>query len=167
MVFVYLTEPRFCSKIAQYSPSEGTKVYDKAMQRRNIHPFNPKATIALLKENTKIGNQLSETEKKVLVDRYLEVSPMRFLLELLSYNFPFPAQFKQLMIKLDPEEEADDEEHPSAKTPQKTLMPPPNTSLAMTNDVTMNHLHTNNVQINLPRLNLPATITSQQNFVSC
>lgn len=61
------------SKIAQYSPSESTKLYDKAMQRRNIHPFNPKATIALLKEDPKIGVQLNDTEKRILVDRYLEV----------------------------------------------------------------------------------------------
>lgn len=61
------------SKIAQYSPSESTKLYDKAMQRRNIQPFNPKATIALLQENPNIGSELSEAEKRVLIDRYLEV----------------------------------------------------------------------------------------------
>jgi cohesin loading factor subunit SCC2 len=61
-------------KIAQYSPSESTKVYDKAMQRRNIQPFNPKATIAILKEESKVGVQLSDSEKRVLIDRYLEVS---------------------------------------------------------------------------------------------
>lgn len=61
-------------KIAQYSPSESTKLYDKAMQRRTIQPFNPKATIALLKENPKNGCELSETEKRVLIERYLEVS---------------------------------------------------------------------------------------------
>lgn len=65
------------------------------------------------------------------------------------------------MIKLDPEEEQDDDEHPAAKTPQKMQMPPPNTSQAMVNDVTMNH-HTNNVQINLSRVTIP----SPQNFVS-
>jgi hypothetical protein len=44
------------------------------MQRRTINPFNPKATIALLKENPKDGRPLNETERKTLVDRYLEVS---------------------------------------------------------------------------------------------
>lgn len=43
------------------------------MQRRNIQPFNPKATIAILKENPKVGIQLSDSEKRVLVERYLEV----------------------------------------------------------------------------------------------
>lgn len=69
----------FYSKIAQYSPSESTKLYDKAMQRRTINPFNPKATIALLQEDPKIGTQLSENEKRVLVDRYLEVSVLRLI----------------------------------------------------------------------------------------
>lgn len=70
------------------------------------------------------------------------------------------------MIKLDPEEEADDDENPSAKTPQKTLMPPPNTSQAYPNEVTLNHQHMNNVQINLPRVNLPMAVEPPQNFVS-
>lgn len=70
------------------------------------------------------------------------------------------------MIKLDPEEEVDDDDQPLMKTPQKIQMPPPNTSQATINDnVTMNHLHMNNVQINLPRNNLPA-VASPQNFVS-
>lgn len=71
------------------------------------------------------------------------------------------------MIKLDPEEEGDDEDQPSNKTPQKTQMLPPNTSNAMSNDVTMNHQHTNNVQINMSRVNLPIAMEAQQNFVSC
>lgn len=75
-------------------------------------------------------------------------------------------QFKQLMIKLDPEEEADDDENPSSKTPQKSQMPPPNTSQAYPNEVTLNHQHMNNVQINLPRVNLPMSVDPPQNFVS-
>lgn len=71
------------------------------------------------------------------------------------------------MIKLDPEEEGDDEDQPSNKTPQKTQMQPPNTSNAMSNDVTMNHQHTNNVQINMSRVSLPMAMEAQQNFVSC
>jgi cohesin loading factor subunit SCC2 len=61
------------SKIAQYSPSEASKVYDKALQRRNIQPFNSKATIAILKEDTKVGSILNDLEKRILVERYLEV----------------------------------------------------------------------------------------------
>lgn len=67
------------------------------------------------------------------------------------------------MIKLDPEEEVDDDDQP-VKTPQK--VPMPNTSQAMSNDVTMNHTHVNNVQINLMRVNHPpAVVEPTQNFV--
>lgn len=150
-------------KIAQYSPSESTKLYDKAMQRRNIQPFNPKATIALLKEAPTIGGVLSEAEKRVLIDRYLEVSSATHAWNNpTSPKFIFSFQFKQLMIKLDPEEEADEDEQ--MKTPQKNQLPPPNTSQA-TNDVIMNHMVTNNVQINSRVNNLPI-IEASQNFVS-
>lgn len=70
------------------------------------------------------------------------------------------------MIKLDPEDEADDDDQPLMKTPQKVQVPvPANTSQAMTNDVTMNHVHTNNVQINLARVNFPAAVEPPQSFV--
>lgn len=72
------------------------------------------------------------------------------------------------MIKLDPEEELDDDDQPLMKTPQKQNMGPPNTSNAMNNDVTMtNHQHLNNVQINLSHVNFPAALEGQQTFVSC
>lgn len=48
------------------------------MQRRTIQPFNPKATIALLKEDPKVGSELSEADKRVLIDRYLEVRNFNF-----------------------------------------------------------------------------------------
>lgn len=66
------------------------------------------------------------------------------------------------MIKLDPEEEADEDD--STKTPQKNQMPPPQTSQA-SNDVIVNHMVTNSVQIN-SRVNIPAAVEPQHNFVS-
>lgn len=71
------------------------------------------------------------------------------------------------MIKLDPEEEGEEDDQQHAKTPQKTQMLPPNTSNAYPNDVTMNHQYANNVPITLPRVNLPAVVEPQQIFVSC
>jgi hypothetical protein len=47
------------------------------MQRRNITPFNPKATITILKEDPKVGIELNEIEKRVLIDRYLEVNVLK------------------------------------------------------------------------------------------
>lgn len=67
------------------------------------------------------------------------------------------------MIKLDPEEEADDDDA-ALKTPQKPQIPIPNTSQATTGDVTMNHM--NNVQVNMARVNIPTAMDTSQNFVS-
>lgn len=66
------------------------------------------------------------------------------------------------MIKLDPEEEA--EEDDPMKSPQKSQMPPPHTSQTA-NEVLVNHTVTNNVQNN-SRVNIPA-VEPSQNFVSC
>lgn len=62
------------SKISRYTPSDTTKVYDKAMQRRSNSIFNPKATINILKEQRNPDETLDEKGRKRLVERYLEVS---------------------------------------------------------------------------------------------
>ncbi|XP_055635470.1 nipped-B protein isoform X2 [Toxorhynchites rutilus septentrionalis] len=71
-------------KISRYSPSEAGKIYDKAMQRRSNSLFDPKATIALLKEDEKTEGIKTKEEKVELVQRYLD--------------------FKQLMLRLDPDD---------------------------------------------------------------
>ncbi|KAJ1519897.1 hypothetical protein ONE63_004137 [Megalurothrips usitatus] len=86
------------AKITQYSPSEAAKVYEKAVNRRSNSLFNPKATLAKLKE----GNPPDipdQAQKKALVVQYLD--------------------FKQLMLKFDPDD-ADDEEEGS---PSKSVAP--------------------------------------------
>uniref|UniRef100_A0A336LQA0 Nipped-B protein n=1 Tax=Culicoides sonorensis TaxID=179676 RepID=A0A336LQA0_CULSO len=72
------------SKISRYTPSDTTKAYDKAMQRRSNSIFHPKATINILKEPRNSGEPLDEKGRKCLVERYLE--------------------FKELMLKLDAED---------------------------------------------------------------
>ncbi|XP_072943981.1 nipped-B protein isoform X1 [Epargyreus clarus] len=76
------------AKINQYSPSESVKVYEKAVSRRHAPQFEPKATIAQLHAND-AADELDERGRRRLVDEYLE--------------------FKQLMLKFDPEEEEDEE----------------------------------------------------------
>ncbi|XP_055542159.1 nipped-B protein isoform X3 [Wyeomyia smithii] len=71
-------------KISRYSPSEAGKIYDKAMQRRSNSLFDPKATIALLKEKRSTEDVQEEKERVELVQRYLD--------------------FKQLMLRLDPDD---------------------------------------------------------------
>jgi hypothetical protein len=73
------------------------------------------------------------------------------------------------MIKLDPDEEAgsDDEDKPKSQSQKQVIMPSTpnqvgNSSYPPT-DAAVNNVHTNNVQINLTRINLPP---EYQNFVS-
>uniref|UniRef100_A0A182K7J1 Nipped-B protein n=1 Tax=Anopheles christyi TaxID=43041 RepID=A0A182K7J1_9DIPT len=126
------------SKISRYSPSESGKIYDKAMQRRSNSLFDPKATITLLKENRPTTGAQSEKERNELVQRYLD--------------------FKQLMLKLDPDDPdlLDEDEKPNsvAGTPVKQQNPAASASghhpMATTQhnhttDGTSNNVHVNNV----------------------
>ncbi|XP_044312765.1 nipped-B protein isoform X2 [Drosophila rhopaloa] len=78
------------SKISRYSPSE-QKLYEKAVTRRSVTDFNPKTTIDFIKKqmsqnmlSTDINFLFTNEEKLDLVVKYLD--------------------FKQLMLKLDPED---------------------------------------------------------------
>lgn len=62
----------FNRKITQYSPSEGAKIYEKAVNRKNNSKFNPKVTISKLKEIESM-NELDEQGRKDLIQHYLEV----------------------------------------------------------------------------------------------
>ncbi|XP_068630090.1 nipped-B protein [Battus philenor] len=79
------------AKINQYSPSESVKMYEKAVSRRHAPLFEPKATIAHLNDNSVDAEdeELDDQGRRRLVDDYLE--------------------FKQLMLKFDPEEEEEEE----------------------------------------------------------
>lgn len=91
------------AKISQYSPSENVKVYEKAVSRRHAPIFEPKATINQLRQHED-DEELDLKGRKKLVDDYLE--------------------FKQLMLKFDPEEE-DDEEAPVAANTRPEAEPTP------------------------------------------
>ncbi|CAG9783745.1 unnamed protein product [Diatraea saccharalis] len=87
------------AKINQYSPSESVKVYEKAVSRRHAPLFEPKATIAQLQDADDV-DELDDRARRRLVDDYLE--------------------FKQLMLKFDPEEEEDEEFTPGAASGSAT-----------------------------------------------
>ncbi|KYN03047.1 Nipped-B-like protein [Cyphomyrmex costatus] len=77
------------AKIGQYSPSESAKVYEKAVNRKSNLLFEPKATLHRLREGvTNVDEELDAKGRKKLVKEYLD--------------------FKQLMLKFDPEEPDDD-----------------------------------------------------------
>ncbi|KYB29713.1 nipped-B-like protein isoform X2 [Tribolium castaneum] len=82
------------SKIQQYSPSEAAKVYEKNASRRINTLFNPKCTIQKLKEGNP-PEYLDEEGRRDLIRQYLD--------------------FKQLMLKLDPDD-PDDEENSKVLT---------------------------------------------------
>lgn len=44
------------------------------MQRHPVTQFHPKATIEIIAEEQNVSNELSENEKKSLIERYLDVS---------------------------------------------------------------------------------------------
>ncbi|XP_043661492.1 nipped-B protein isoform X2 [Drosophila teissieri] len=78
------------SKISRYSPSE-QKLYEKAVTRKSVIDFNPKTTIDVIKKqmsqeklSTDIHFTFTQEEKLDLVVKYLD--------------------FKQLMLKLDPDD---------------------------------------------------------------
>ncbi|XP_063699884.1 nipped-B protein [Culicoides brevitarsis] len=88
------------SKISRYTPSDTTKAYDKAMQRRSNSIFNPKATIIIIKEQRNPDEPLDEKGRRRIVERYLE--------------------FKELMLKLDAE---DSDNEDGEKLPKQTSLP--------------------------------------------
>lgn len=82
------------SKISRYSPSESAKIYEKSIQRHPVAEFQPKTIVAIIREldsdaiattatATAAGGgestrppavPLSDKQKAVLVERYLDVS---------------------------------------------------------------------------------------------
>ncbi|CAG0895763.1 unnamed protein product, partial [Darwinula stevensoni] len=90
------------NKISQYLPTESSKVHEKTVSRRNIAKFMPKATIARLKglklprvKGSRSRHEVTQHESKEaaakidLINQYLD--------------------FKQLMLKIDPTEEDEDD----------------------------------------------------------
>lgn len=68
------------------------------------------------------------------------------------------------MIRLDPEEEVDDDDQP-IKAVQK-VQQLPNTSQAIFNEVDINHVHLNNLQVNVTKMDLPPDVEIASNYVS-
>ncbi|XP_065558783.1 nipped-B-like protein B isoform X2 [Artemia franciscana] len=86
------------AKLNQYLPSEPGKVYERAVTRKSVSLFNPKITLqALTRERP--GSELDPIEKRALIEEYLE--------------------FKQLMLRIDPDDIDDDEDPSFAQTPVK------------------------------------------------
>lgn len=62
------------SKISRYTPSENAKVYEKAVHRVQVPNFNPKQTIDIINKERSQDIELTEDEKRQLLQQYLDVS---------------------------------------------------------------------------------------------
>ncbi|XP_070855424.1 nipped-B protein isoform X4 [Drosophila suzukii] len=110
------------SKISRYSPSE-QKLYEKVVTRRSVTDFNPKTTIDVIKKQMSqqilsedIHFPFTNEEKLDLVVKYLD--------------------FKQLMLKLDPEDADSDAE----ESRNKSILNPSSTSDGYPNLTKNSHL---------------------------
>lgn len=90
------------TRISQYSPSENSKLYEKALQRKSNAKFNPQATLKKLGE-MKSDVELNEDERKVLVSEFLD--------------------FKELIMSLDTDEADDDDDLKPAAAAALTPLP--------------------------------------------
>jgi cohesin loading factor subunit SCC2 len=86
------------AKITQYSPSESAKVYEKTVNRRSNSCFDPKATLQKLRQGSP-ASVLDENARRALIEQYLD--------------------FKQLMLKFDPDDPDDDDTN--AAPPKVTI----------------------------------------------
>ncbi|XP_043066416.1 nipped-B protein isoform X3 [Drosophila bipectinata] len=85
------------SKISRYSPSE-QKIYEKAVTRRSVADFNPKTTIDVIKKQ--MSQQIISTEQNFPPPGLTGAEKLDLVVKYLD--------FKQLMLKLDPEEAESD-----------------------------------------------------------
>ncbi|KAL9926619.1 nipped-B cohesin loading factor isoform 2-T4 [Glossina fuscipes fuscipes] len=86
------------SKISRYSPSE-TKLYEKAVTRKNVPDFNPKTTIDIIKKQQ---DQINAASNDVAIKPLTDEEKMDLVVKYLD--------FKQLMLKLDPDDVESEEE---------------------------------------------------------
>jgi cohesin loading factor subunit SCC2 len=77
------------ARINEYSPTDVSKANERAVNRRNNVRFNPKATIDILSQGEP-PEELDDDQRRELVQKYME--------------------FKELMNKMDPDEEEEDED---------------------------------------------------------
>merc|ERR1719266_1641779 len=91
------------TKLSQYSPSDTSKAFDRAVTRRSNVKFNPKQTIQLLKLGE--PKEWDDEQKLELVKKYMD--------------------FKELMNKIDPDDDEDEDGNPIDRMALSNLNPLP------------------------------------------
>ena len=69
MSFIIVVKYR---RINEYSPTDVSKANERAVNRRNNVRFNPKAAIDILNQGA-APNELDDSQKRELIDKYLQV----------------------------------------------------------------------------------------------
>ena len=69
MSFIMVVQYR---RINEYSPTDVSKANERAVNRRNNVRFNPKAAIDILNQGA-APNELDDSQKRELIDKYLQV----------------------------------------------------------------------------------------------
>ncbi|KAL7739362.1 hypothetical protein ACLKA6_003968 [Drosophila palustris] len=92
-------------KISRYSPSE-QKIYEKAVTRRSVADFNPRTTIDVIKKQQ--SQNYSNTESESLLRPLTDDEKLDLVVKYLD--------FKQLMLKLDPEDADSDADESREKS---------------------------------------------------
>ena len=75
MSFIIVVKYR---RINEYSPTDVSKANERAVNRRNNVRFNPKAAIDILNQGA-APNELDDSQKRELIDKYLQVRVWKFL----------------------------------------------------------------------------------------
>ena len=82
--FNYLYFSPFYRKLSQYSPSDTSKAFDRAVTRRSNVKFNPKQTIQLLKLGE--PKEWDDEQKLDLVKKYMDVRIVKSFLDISRYK---------------------------------------------------------------------------------
>lgn len=140
------------------------------MQRHPVPQFNPKATLEIINEEQTIASEMSDEEKRNLVERYLDVSyhhqrmqyfqsPVSLSYKIIFYlliNCYFRSifQFKQMMLRIDKEESDDDSDKQiksNTNTPRKGD-PNVDGNIEPIHVNNINNVYGGNVPVNVPVL---------------
>ena len=81
---IIYTFPLFYRKLSQYSPSDTSKAFDRAVTRRSNVKFNPKQTIQLLKLGE--PKEWDDEQKLDLVKKYMDVRIVKSFLDISRYK---------------------------------------------------------------------------------
>lgn len=117
------------AKLSKYSPNEAQKVWERMINRKVTHQFNPSQALELLQLGSPQLSPLDEVGRTKLIQDYLSVSHSKVFpyvfnccsASLRECKYYHCLQFKVLMMLVDPNDDEDDTDNKKSST-----SPPPN-----------------------------------------